>query len=652
MFSDIRSMKMSSRKKKPDPLILDKFQGVNQAYSETRIGKEFAKEARNLMLVEDGIWFTRWGTKQYGPDMGANIDGYIEYTKSNGTRELIVGAGGTIYRVDPDASTKTAITGATYTSGKRLYFLQISNQLYIGTGFDALMRYDGSTIVTYTGLSTPTGLAIVRGAGLSAGSLTYYYRVSAVNAVGETLACSEVTVTVNKDRDQWTGATEYVDLNWTDVSGAVRYIVYYDDAAGYGQKLVEVNASEYRDDGTAVPNPYIQPPISDTTTGPKLGPMALAGNRIVGIEDPEGDNPWTFYFSGQGGSLGNFSPAFGGGWVRLEYGGRARCVTVINYQGKAFVLTKTADGKGAVWQVDMTTQTIDSTAFIVPTPLKVIGAIGTDAARSVFEVENDLVFMNRSRVGVFGNEPGVLGVLRANEISRFIRDVIASIYDGRIAQVCGYYFDYKVFFSIPTGDAANNEIWVLDRERTGWYGPWTIGVSQFGEFTDTSNITRLVGAVGTKLVDFSENYLGDSNVAFTQRYTSPRMQVSRDFTKFAKVKKTWVRLRGARGNIRYQVLGTGKKTAFSQLLSTAISPGTGTSGIGNDIIGEFIIGTTSGTPSTFQDEALIKERKMNKLIRDIQFSIESDTLDSVWGLTGLQAEIKPVKTSSPPTWRS
>ena len=43
---------------------------------------------------------------------------------------------------------------------------------------------------------------------------------------------------------------------------------------------------------------------------------------------------------------------------------------------------------------------------------------------------------------------------------------------------------------------------------------WSIGVSQFGEYTDSSRVTHFLGINGTKLVEFSENYQGDQGSAF------------------------------------------------------------------------------------------------------------------------------------------
>lgn len=631
---------------------IDKFDGgSNVLFSETRLEKNEAKEAQNLILIEDGIWDKRWGTAQYGGvSWTATIDGFFEYRKTDGTREIIVVADSKIWRVDPDAQTKTEITGATPTSGYRCYFVQINNLLYIANGHDALVRYNGTTLATYTGLTVPANPALARGAGLSAGSITYYYRVTATNAVGETTASTEASITVNKLRDAWvTASNEYLDFSWDAVSGAIQYIIYFSDTTGYEVKLSTVNTNSYRDYGTDTPNPYIEPPDDDQTTGPKFTTMWISGNRIWGTGDP--DNPWRVYFTGTGVYLGNFSPAYGGGWIDLEKGGRATTNAGCDYQGKAHVFMETADGKGQVWQITLESQTIGDTSFIVPIPLKIISSVGTNAPRTIVYVENDVLFLNPKAVQVLGNEPGVLNVLRTNELSAKIRPYIRDLNAASLNKSCAYYYDAKVFFSVPTSSGEPNKIIIFDRERTAWIKDWSIGVSQFGEYTDTSGTTHLLGISGNKLIKFSQNYQGDSGTAFTWKYISPRIPMSVNWTQFAKIKRVYIRLRNTQGTVTFSVTGTKKSGSFTSLGTSQITAGSSDTGMGWDQMGSVQMGDTSGAPTTFADENMIKYMTINKLIRDIQYTVQGTGLSDRAVITGLMFEGFLIPTSKPSDWK-
>lgn len=640
-------------KKKPMSIIVDKFEGVVTAYSESRIKKNQAKEAVNKMLSDNGVWKQRWGTRQYGPDMVDDIDGSAEYVKTDGTNELIVIAGGKLYRVDPVANTKTEVNASiTFTVGKQCFFLQIANILYIGNGSNFLTRYDGSTTSRYSGLSTPTGLTNTL-SGVSAGSYNYYYRVSAANEIGETLATSELTVSINKQRDLWTTGTDSVNLTWGAVVGAKKYIVYIDDVSGYGKKLAESNTNAFKDDGSFVANPYIQPAINDTTVGPKLGMMCLSQNRIWGVGDE--DNPWSVYWSGAGVYLGNFAPAFGGGWVRLEYGGRSRYSAIGDFQNQPKVIGKTPDGKGDVWTVDLQTQEIDGTAFVIPVPNKIIGAAGTDSPRTLTPVENDALYLNPARVVVLGNEPGVLQTLRVNEISRLIRTTIENINMSYRYKAAAYYYKQKWFLSIPTTAADPDEIWVFDREKTQFYGPWTIGVTQFLEYTDntTARATHFLGSTGSKLVEFSEDFDGDDGEPFEQRYTSGLLPVSDDIKTFGKMKEGSFKLENAKGSVTVSIFGTDRKDRFGTIFTKTFTlpESVGTTGIGHDLVGEFLIGETEGTLTLAVGGTVIKNFKIKGTMRDAQISVRSTGLSDHWTLTKWQMDLRPVRKSAPSQWR-
>lgn len=641
--------KLGLRGKKLTAIQIDKFEGVNVLLSVTRLKKEEAREATNLMLIEDGVWDKRWGTKTL-ITMGSSIDGFAEYIKSDLTRELIICAGGTIYK-STNLSTTSTISGATYTAGKACYFIQMGSYLYITNGTDAIIRYDGTSLSTYTGLSAMGTVTPTRGAGLSAGSWTYYYKVTAVNAVGETAPSAEASITVDTVRDQWSvGTNKNVALSWTAVTNALKYIVYYSDTAGYEAKLAEVNTNSYTDYGTTVPNPYIAPPSADSTTGPKLGYTWISGNRIWGV-DP--NYPYRVWFSGAGTFIGNFNTGYGGGWIELEKGGRATTTGGKEFQGKSHIFCQTPDGLGNLWTVELLSQSVSgtSTSYIVPVPTKIIGQTGAIAPRGILLVENDMWYQNKNAVMVAGNEPNFYNLIRSNELSSRIRPYWRSLDASSISQICGFYFDAKVFLSIPTAAGAPNRTVVYDREKLQWYKDWSVGVSQFGQFTTSDSTTHVLGCTGTKIIEFSSAYADDDGVAFTWKYLSPQIPIARDWTQFGKIKRAYCRLRNTTGSINYTFLGTRRNKAYSTLATGTITQGNSDTGLGWDLMGNFLIGTTSGKPTTFTQESLIKFLKINKLLRDIQFQLQGTASTDRAVITGLMAKGFLIAAGDPTQWK-
>lgn len=613
------------RNKKKLSIQIDDFTGgTNLLFSPTRLEKNESAESLNLYLVEDGVWDKRWGTEHYGVVTWTNRpDGFAEYKKIDGTRELIVVADGKVWVVDPVAGTKTEITGATFTQGYPAYFLQANDRLYISNTIDDFAYYDGSVLNVFSALSTPTWdvTPLARGGGLSAGGFNHYYRVAAANEVGETIASTEETITTDLARDAWDEADEYIDLAFPDVAGATKYVIYYADTGGFEVKLAETTASSYRDDGSAIANPYVEPQDDNTTDAPKFGPMTISGNRMWATMDPS--NPQRVYFSGTGAAFGNFSSAFGGGWVNLERGGRGDTVTIVDFQGKAQVLCKTPEGRGTIWQVTVESVTIDEETFSVPIPTKIIASIGTPAPRSVVYVENDVFFFNKG-VFVLGNEPGILNVLRTNELSIKIRPYILGLNQASLDKVCAYYYQNKVFFSVPTAEGYPNRIFLYDRERTCLIKDWSIGVSQFLEYTDVNNNTQLLGISTDRLIRFSENLQGDQGVAFPWRYTSPQFSVAKSWDIFALIRRWSVKLRNVAGEIDFQVRGTGKNQSFTALSSATISVPISQTGLGWDLMGDFLMGDTNGFPSVFAEDTIIRYIATRALVRDVQITISGD----------------------------
>jgi len=652
---DVRQIpKLKNRK--PLQIKLDSFNGgVNTLLSETRIKTNEAKEATNLMLIEDGVWTKRWGAEDYGTALSGTIDGAHEYVATDGTRELIVIDAGTPKKSTDDGVTWTTITGGTFTAGNQCYFHQIGvlsggsieNRLYIVNGVDNLAYYDGTQIQTYSSLSAPAWAATpLAKTGLTGTNYTYYYQVTAVNDVGETLTSSEQSIQVGDIRDNWDGSN-YVTLDWNAVTGATKYLIYVSDLSGHELYLDETTDTQYDDKGQASPNSYIEPPLDNTTAGPILKTITSSGGRLWGV-----DTENKIWFSGSTASeKGTFGIHTGGGWVGIERGSRATATTVVDFQGKPHVFMKYPEGKGQIWEINETTVTVGSVDVTVMIPNKILDATGTEAVGSVVHVENDVFYWDNG-VRVLGNEPGVLNVLRTNELSSRVRPYVTALTADSEDKVTAFYWDSKVLFSVPRNSSTPDRIIVYDRERLAWFLDWTIGVSQFLLYTDTDGKTRLLGVSGSKLIEFSSNYEADSGTAFNTRYISPRIAISdKDFTQWAKIFRAYLRLRNTLGTVNVTITGTGKSEAYSSLATETITPGSSNSGLSWDQMSDFQLSDSNGTPSSYQNESLIKRIKVNKLVRDIQITLETSGVGDKFTLIGVLFEGLPVDTGDPTSWR-
>ncbi|OFW53970.1 MAG: hypothetical protein A2163_07820 [Actinobacteria bacterium RBG_13_35_12] len=668
-------------------LTIDDFSGgTNTLIDQSRLPPKFANQSNNLMQVSNGLWKTRWGSQYFGTDLGTSCDGAAEYVKSNGTTELIVIANGVVYK-STDGGSWSSISGATFTAGVQCYFMQMGgydpndntfhNYLYISNGTDALARYDGSTLATYNSLSAPATLtASLTASGLTSGAYTYYAQVTAINTIGETVGCSETSITVNKERSTWNLETDKttwddeITWTWAAVASATRYQVYLSDATGYEALVATTDTTSWKDNGSLPINPYVQVPLDNTTTGPKAKSMALSNNRIWMTNNP--DDIYKVYFSGTGRNIGAFSDFYGGGWIALEKGGRELPIAVKHYQtgsgqGRATVLCKTPDGKGAVWQIEIITATVGDVTFSVPSAAKVVGSFGTEALLGVVGTDNDIAFPNSKGWFNLGQERGYYNILRTSERSSNIRPYWRSLISNKISGICAYYYDAKIFISVPTITTGNDKIIIYDTERGNWAVDWSIGAKQFLEYTDTGGNSHFlyVPTSGTQLIELSENYMNDLGVKFNQSYISPLLPVSKKMTDIFNLKEAIVELANPRGAVTFTILGVGKDSSFTTIATATITNFGADTGVGSDLAGDFFATSTNdnssggagawaisftAVPSVYTQSLTKKALKKRKKIYAIQFQVASTTASTDFTINKLQAKGRLIARRVPSNW--
>jgi hypothetical protein len=640
-------------------LKIDNFSGgTNNLVDEARLNPKYASNNLNMIQVQDGLWKTRWGFNYYGQEIAGEdtLDGASEYIKSDGTRELIA-VGGTTGKVwrSTDGGSWEEVLGATYTPDNPAFFLQISGYLYITNGVDDLAYYDGIELNTYTALAEPTNLVLTKGAGLATGNYNNCYQVTAVNDVGETAGSTEQIITTDTERTTWVATdNEYITLDWTAVANANRYNIYYDDESGYETYLGTTTTNTFRDDGSGTPADSIEVPDDNTTTAPKFKTLELSGNKIWGTNDP--DNQYRVYASGAGQYLGYFSPFYGGFWVDLELGGRDKPIKVVHYRtGKgdpiATVLCSSPEGLGSIWQIEANSITVGDTTFIVPITYKVVGSIGSNAPKGVVKARDTIFFPNKRGIFALQNKQQMFNVLSTDELSQNIRSSYRSLAGSKINDICGYYYDGKVFFSAAES-STNDAIFIHDLERKNWNYKWDKGVKDFLEYTDSGDNSHLlcIPTNGGRLWEISENFLGDFGGSFYQFYLSPLMPISKDKTDMLKHVESLVELGRPRGTITFEILGIGKNSLVASIGTVSITSFGSNSGVGVDLASNFLASDTSGVPSVYTQSTTKKAIKKRKKIYNLQYKVSSNYGDTDYTILSLQTKGRVLKQRTPSGW--
>ena len=635
--------------------------GTVTLFDDARVKPNQAVETTNLIQVQDGIWKPRWGTEYYGAVLSgeSKIIGMAEYVKSDGTRELIVvgGTTGAFYK-STNGGAWSQIGTTTFNTSAKISFIQLEGFLYIANGVNNLARYNGTTITQYTALSAPVLTAVNRGSGLSAGSYTYYYKVTALNEVGETIGSNELSTTVNIERYLWPGkSNHHIDISWNAVAGAVRYQLYIGEETNKNVLLLDTAGLTYRDDASLQPNPYILVPADNTTSAPKFSEMALISGRIWGTKDPT--NKYRVYWGGDILNTAGFSSYYGGGWVDLEKGGRETPIWVGNYRtGKGdsatTVLCTSPEGVGSVWQVALDNITVGDDTFTFPVGGKIVGTIGTTSPKAVVTAMDSLIFGNKRAIYNLGNKQQIFNVLATDEMSVNIRPTYRDLDQSKLENMCAYWYDSKIFFSATEkGSAVNNIIFVFDTERRNWSWRWTVGVDQFLEYTDNTNTSHLLGIKpnDNRLIKFSPNVSSDLGQAFRTSYTSGLMQVSDNSKIFAMVKEILVDIGRPKGEVLFEVIGIKKKGGFNSIASKTITDTISNVNFTDELFGDIGLSDNPNAPTTFSQVSVKKIVRVRKLLNAIQYRISSTKLDTDYTILGIQAFGNLVPTSTPSEWK-
>ncbi len=657
---------------KPFTLKINKFgNGVMTLFDETRLPQDAVYSSENMYLDQDGVWTVRPGTLDYGATLETPIDGATSFVKYNtdGTTDtyVMVMDNGKL-KISQDGGSWTHITGNTWTTNKPVSFQQLASRVYISNGTDALAYYDinTDTIVTFTALSTPVAATVAK-TGLSTGSVTPYYRYTAVNSVGETVASTSATISggINKSRDNWTTGTDYLTVTLTRVTNALRYNIYYGDSAGtevYLDSIADPGSGStfpFIDYGTTTPNPYAAAAdIVDSTGGPKYSQLSLSGNRLWGTKDYS--SPYRVAWTGTGQYIGAFNPFYGGGYIDLNKGGAERPEKVVHFRdGKgtsvATVLTSNPSGGGSTWHISLTTLTVDTLTIVVPQAYQQQGSVGTKSPFGVVEYNDSVYFPSPKGFQSLGSAQSILNVLVTKEVSGNVRPSIAGINNAHADKITGTSYNGRIYWSVPYASTTNSRVYVLDVERKSkWAIYWTVGVKRFFEYTDSDGENRLLAipVSGTKLIEFdAENPTGDSGTYFNTNLESGLIHWDEDHTTFARIDKVYVELARPKGTVSFTVSGTQKGKSFRSLGTITITDTVSSGGIGSDLIGDFLLGDSNNAPTTFTQASVKKRIRINKLLNNLKWQFTSSSIDTRYTVMEIVIKGTILPTSDPSSYR-
>lgn len=186
-----------------------------------------------------------------------------------------------------------------------------------------------------------------------------------------------------------------------------------------------------------------------------------------------------------------------------------------------------------------------------------------------------------------------------------------------------------------------------------WVVDWSVGAKQFLQYTDSlgNNHFLYVPVSGKRLIEFSEDFQGDLGVAFNTVYLSGRWALSKLWKDFLKLKKIFIKLGNPRGAINFEVAGSTKTGGFTSIGSATITNLTSMTGMGFDLMGGVLMGSSDGIPTSFSDSADPRYIKVNKKLRDIQLRLTTNSLDADYTLHSFIFDGLQLNTNPPSRWK-
>lgn len=500
--------------------------GVISLVNESKLPRNAVTKADNATLAEDGALTERPGVNWYGETVSANqIDGAFMHVTTDDVSHIVVVSGGKVRRSVDDGETwevchRADLSENLFTAGKKVSSEQVAGYTYVYNGWDVIARYDGTLVLdTYDPIAMPV-LNTPTLTGIAGSSYNLRYRVSAVNDIGFTQASVAQVVGSTTMRQDFSD-TKYVTLTWAAIPGAKRYDIFFGQSVDEEVYIDSVeNATTYVDKGRALEQVGIVAPSGNTTQGPRVGDMAMVGDRLYGTADR--DYPHRIWMSGAGNFIGMFSSAYDATYLDWQPGGQLKPIKVEDYRdGKgtplATIWCKSKDGRGAVLQGYVESVAAGTINVPVPNFYQLPGSRGTNAPFSVVNVLNDYMYYNLHAIYNLGSRAQFLNLLSTDESSANIRPDMKRIRESAAPGIAAHFQDAKVYFSVPYDSDVNSATIIFDTERKAWLPRgFTIGFERFFSYTDNGGVIRtLCWKPGdTRLSEISEDIKGDYGMPF------------------------------------------------------------------------------------------------------------------------------------------
>lgn len=622
----------NQRKKKARTVInvhQNKFpKGYISTYPDSRRPTDSLSDCTNIEITLDNTPrprppLVRFGKQPPYPVIGR---GQIRF---NGQRSMLfmlnVSGTGKIYKQTDGGD--FVLIGGSYSSTAWAGFCQSSGRAYVYNSVNNLSYVDlaTNTIVTYTALATPVISSVTKG-GLSGTTYTQYYRVTANNAVGESMASVTGSVTIGKIRDSWVLNTDYIDIAWGAVTGATSYTVYTGNTPTTINELITVAGTSYRDDGSLAVNPFKLAPEGNSTQG-MIPTWMYNDAKNSQLFATDADNKLWYAAPG----TGDFSPYNGGGFVGIDVNGDTQLNYVDGFRtGKGdpaiTVSSRGAAGKGKLNHVTFDTLNIGDQAIVFPNVFEANGQAGTYSPRGTIKARDALWYFTGSEVKTTGTSQNIVNILTTSSVSQVIEPDVAKVNLDALDKSCGIEYRDRLYWALPVNSDENNEIWYIDLARRQlWVLRWPVAAKDMWLYEDNGGTTHFCVLVNNVILEFTRagsTTTQDDGVAFRTRCAFSSLVWDEDGITMANIRNQYFKLLQPKGRIVANAFGLSKRGLTNSVGSAAFITETTFTGIGQwDYSGDYRYGDDPGQIDIFGKASTVLKIKPKGLINQLDWEV-------------------------------
>jgi len=617
--------------------------GYVSTVANSRRATDSFSDMTNMEIVQDFVArprppLLRYGAQPTYPTIGRAIVRY------GGSRSIYwaqdTGTYGQIYK-QTDGGAYTLI-GGSYDDEAWMQGVQSKARLYVYNGVDYLsyVNLATDTIVAYTALSTPAAPTPVK-TGQAGTTFPHYYRISANNEVGESIASTAGTTTSGKLRDSWIANTDYMTVSWSAVTNATSYTVYYGATAADCYELYTVagNATvSFTDYGTLAVNTFKLAPEGNSTQGGIFTHMYAdtKNSQIFGVTATN-----YLYYSAPG--TGDFSPFNGGGYVGIDVNGDTQLNYVDGFRnGKGdpviTVSARGAAGKGKLYHVSFDSITIGDQVIVYPNVYEANGQSGTYAPRATVKDRDSLFYPTGIDFKSTGTSQNIVNILTTNTISQGLQPDTEQISLSSLNKAVGVAYRDRIYFALPIQSTENNQIWYIDLARKNlWVLRWPIAAKDMWLYEDNAGATHFCVLVGNVILEFTRaggRSHQDDDTPWSSRLAFESLVWDEDGLTLGSIRNQYFKFLNPRGVINVNATGLTRKGVQQSVGSDTFTVNTTTTGYDQfmyDVDSLFtppkihLYDEAPGTISTYGKSVAILRIKPKGLLNQLDWEITANT---------------------------